>query len=60
MLNGSTATDAPADLGYYIGFKITEAYYNNATDKQQAIEDIIKMRDGEKFLKESGYLDSLK
>ncbi len=31
------------DLGYYIGYEICERYYLNATDKQQAIKDLIEL-----------------
>jgi hypothetical protein len=47
----------PSDLGYYIGFKICEAYYNKQTDKKQAVKDILEIRNYEQFLKESGYGD---
>jgi hypothetical protein len=43
----------PADLGYYLGYKVTEAYYQNATDKKQAIKEIIKMENPEELLKKS-------
>ncbi|CAM3645663.1 DUF2268 domain-containing protein [Pontibacter korlensis] len=49
-------TNRPADLAYFIGFRICEAYYNNAKDKKQAIADIILMSDAESFLLKSGYL----
>ena len=31
----------PNDLGYFIGYRIAEAYYNRTADKQHAIRDII-------------------
>jgi hypothetical protein len=31
------------DLGYFMGYTICRAYYNRATDKQQAIKDIIEL-----------------
>ena len=31
------------DLGYFIGYEISERYYNAATDKQQAIKDLIEL-----------------
>lgn len=31
------------DLGYYIGFEICEIYYNKATNKEQAIKDLIEL-----------------
>ncbi len=59
LYNGSNSTGArPADLGYYIGYKICEAYYGKAADKKAAIEDILAIKDGPdalRFLKESGY-----
>lgn len=55
LYNGDTAKDRPADLGYYMGYKIAKAYYNNATDKAQAIKDIIDMDDPLNFLQKSGY-----
>lgn len=55
LYNYASVKDRPADLGYYVGYKITEAYYNKTTDKSQAIIDIIEMNDPLKFLKLSGY-----
>lgn len=55
MYNGDKSKDRPADLGYYIGYKICQAYYNNAKDKQQAIKDIIETKDPLSFLQKSGY-----
>jgi hypothetical protein len=31
------------DLGYYIGYALSEHYYNQAADKQQAIADLIEL-----------------
>ncbi len=45
----------PADLGYYIGYKIVESYYNRAKDKKQVIKDILDIKDFNAFLKASGY-----
>ncbi len=55
LYNHSSVKDKPADLGYYIGYKIAEEYYKNATDKKQAITDIIEMNDPIKFLQLSKY-----
>lgn len=55
LYNYDQVKDKPADLGYYVGYKIAESYYKNATDKQQAIIDIIEMRDPLKFLINSFY-----
>jgi len=55
LYNGLTAKDRPADLGYYVGYKICEAYYRNASDKKQAIKDILEIKDFGQFLQTSKY-----
>lgn len=55
LYNGGAIKDRPADLGYYVGYKITEAYYKQATDKRLAIKTILEIKDFEQFLKDSGY-----
>ena len=55
LYNYATVKDKPADLGYYIGYKIAKAYYENATDKKQAVIDIIEMKDPIIFLQISKY-----
>ncbi|TBO40371.1 DUF2268 domain-containing putative Zn-dependent protease [Pedobacter kyonggii] len=55
MYNYKPKNGYPPDLGYWIGYKITEAYYEKATDKKKAISDILHIRDFRKFLYESGY-----
>ncbi|SNT19086.1 hypothetical protein SAMN05421640_2758 [Ekhidna lutea] len=42
-------------LGYTIGYKICEAYYLNAEDKNQALFDILGISNAQSFLQESGY-----
>jgi hypothetical protein len=59
IYNGSTAKEM-GDLGYFMGYTICKSYYKHATDKKQAIKDIIELpySDLEKveaFLKASGY-----
>ena len=55
LYNGNSSKDRPADLGYYIGYQICEAYYEKAEDKQKAVRDILKVKNGKKFLELSGY-----
>jgi hypothetical protein len=55
LYQGDKAKDKPADLGYYIGYKITESYYEKAADKKQAIRDILDIKDFDAFLKASRY-----
>lgn len=54
----SKKDDRPNDLGYWMGYKITEAYFNKQFDKKQAIYDILHIKDPMQFLKESGFLNS--
>ncbi len=56
-INGKYMTD----LGYFMGYKISKAYYQNAIDKKQALSDIISLdyADNEKvrtFVLKSGYV----
>ncbi len=51
--NAATAKDRPADLGYYVGYLITRAYYQNAKDKRQAIHDILNIQDTRAFYEAS-------
>jgi uncharacterized protein YjaZ len=57
LYQGDKAKDRPADLGYYVGYKIVESYYKNATDKKQAVKDILGIKDVQEFLKTSRYED---
>jgi len=48
------------DLGYFMGYCICAAYYKQATDKKQAVKDIIELKVGDTaavdaFLTRSGY-----
>jgi uncharacterized protein YjaZ len=45
----------PGDLGYFIGYRIAESYYNSSADKTAALRDIIEVRDGDAFLSLSKY-----
>ncbi|HEV2122169.1 MAG TPA: DUF2268 domain-containing putative Zn-dependent protease [Chloroflexota bacterium] len=45
----------PADLGYFVGYKIVEAYYRRAQNKRQAVQDILHIQDFPAFLDASGY-----
>ncbi len=41
MYNGVGTPDKPGDLGYWVGYRIAKAYYANASDKKQAIADLL-------------------
>lgn len=45
----------PADLGYYVGYKICQSYYDKAEDKKRAVKEMLGIKDFERFLRDSGY-----
>lgn len=59
LYNGGQAGSRPADLGYFMGYAICRAYYQQAANKQQALADIIELRHDKtaphEFLARSGY-----
>jgi uncharacterized protein YjaZ len=46
---------SPNDLGYYMGYKICQSYYQITADKQQALKTIIEMRSPEDIFAKSAY-----
>ena len=57
LYQGSKAKDRPADLGYYMGYRIAQSYYEHASDKKKAVRDILTVRDDKAFLRASKYAD---
>lgn len=51
----SRTADRPGDLGYYVGYRIAEAYYRKARDRAAALRVLLRMEDAEAILRESGY-----
>lgn len=45
----------PQDLGYFIGYRIAEAYYQRMPDKTRSLRDVLSVTDYRAFLKASGY-----
>ena len=43
------------DLGYWVGYRICKAYYQRATDKRQALREILELSDPHAFLAKSGW-----
>lgn len=41
LFNSNSSNDKPADLGYFVGMRICEAFYNNQTEKKRAITDLL-------------------
>ena len=54
---GRPTDGKPNDLGYFIGYRIAQAYYEKARDKRQALREIITARNGNvrELLAMSGY-----
>jgi len=52
---GSATADRPGDLGYFIGYRIAEAYYARTSDKRLALKAIIEVSNAAEFLAQSGY-----
>jgi hypothetical protein len=49
--NNAEATDEwPADLGYFIGYEIARGYYDRAANKEDAIRDLLAIRDARAIL----------
>ncbi|MDH5825023.1 DUF2268 domain-containing putative Zn-dependent protease [Luteimonas sp. RD2P54] len=48
-------SDAPYDLGYWVGYRVAKAYYLHAADKRAALARIFAMDDPEAFLQQSGW-----
>lgn len=48
----------PSLLGYVMGFKICQAYYEAASDKSAALDAILRMDNPAEFLAQSGYLET--
>jgi uncharacterized protein YjaZ len=48
-------TAQPRHVGYVIGYRMVQSYYNRAEDKAQAVTDILSVTDYPKFLEQSGY-----
>lgn len=58
LYNGGNVTDStarPADLGYWVGARITRAYFEQSIDKRAAVREILSIRDFHDFLNRSGY-----
>jgi hypothetical protein len=52
---GAPPAGRPGDLGYFIGYRIAQAYYTKATDKTVALREIIEVDNATAFLAASGY-----
>lgn len=53
--NDKATPEWAAVQGYYIGYKIAKAYYDQAKDKKAAIRDLINLKDAKAILQASKY-----
>jgi hypothetical protein len=53
--NQGSSTGRPGDLGYFIGYRIAQAYYERAADKRAAVREIIEVGNAVALLQASGY-----
>jgi hypothetical protein len=54
-LYGNPTDGRPADLGYFFGYRIAQAYYARAGADDQALREILTVTDYADFLQRSGY-----
>lgn len=57
LYGNSGGNGRPVDLGYWMGYKISESYFKNASDKKQAVRDMLLIKDCKEFLKASRYAE---
>ena len=53
LYNGTP--ENPGDLGYWVGYRIAKSYYQRASDKRQALREILEMTDAKALLEKSGW-----
>lgn len=42
LYNGSQTTDVPADMGYYMGYRLAKEFYNSSTNKEKALRILLR------------------
>lgn len=51
----NSTAEKPADIGYWVGYRITKRYYDGMPDKKAALKNILEVSDAYAFLCESGW-----
>src|SRR5580704_1039286 len=51
----NSTLEKPGDLRYWVGYRIVKSYYQHATDKTQALREILQMTDPKALLAKSGW-----
>lgn len=57
IYQGNSEIGRPADLGYYIGYKIAKLYYDSSNNKYKAIKDLLNVKNYQKIFKESKLIE---
>lgn len=52
--------EQPKDVGYAVGARIAETFYNDAPDKADAVREIMGVTDYPAFLARSGYIERMR
>lgn len=55
LFNSGSSNGRPPDLGYFVGMRICQSYYDKQMDKQKAIKFLINRGNYKKVLEEGGY-----
>lgn len=57
LYGGDFDDGRPADLGYWMGYRIVDAYWRRAQDERRAVREILHLEEAgaEEFLESSGY-----
>jgi hypothetical protein len=50
-------TGWPPDMGYWLGYRIDQSFYDRARDKTRAVRALLQVTDFKALLKASGYPD---
>ncbi|WP_282122509.1 DUF2268 domain-containing putative Zn-dependent protease [Algibacter mikhailovii] len=59
MHNGGAITDRPSNLGYTMGFLICKSFYENSTNKKQAIFELLNTNNFKKIIESSDFKELL-
>ncbi|MFN8355806.1 MAG: DUF2268 domain-containing putative Zn-dependent protease [Spirosomataceae bacterium] len=57
IYNGTSSRNRPADLGYYLGMKISEQYFKSQSDKTKALSTLLHRGKYKKVFNESKYAE---
>lgn len=55
IYNGGRSKDRPSDLGYFIGYRIAEAYYEKQSNKKEALANLLNHKKYKNIFRESNY-----